>query len=268
VERFMAAAFDATEEAADGLALAKLLAPLTGDTLEVVRVFVESAGLDPESQRELSQGVRKTREAVDRALPGVHPDLATVVDHSTAHALTSVTKQPDVAVLVLGSTHRGRVGRLVLGMGAEYVLPHASCPVAIAPAGFRDAPALDPPVVGVAYDGSASARAAAGVGARLAVAGGMRLRVIRVVRRRDARAAEELEAVRRDLIDHHPGLEVDAVVDHGNPVSKLAAETARNVGLMLAGGHPHRAMRRVMLGTVATGLVRTARSPLIIVPAR
>lgn len=240
MSRVIAAAYHGTDEAEDGLALARALAAITDDDLELVRIELEP---------------------VDRGSPGV----TTVVDRSVAHALRALSGRRDVGTVVLGSTHHGPLGRLLLGMGAEYVVPHAGCPVAIAPPGHRDAAAgFDPPVVGVAYDGTRAARSALAYGAALARAGGLTLRIVTVAGRR-VPGPGSLEAVRAATETANPGLTVELTLLRGRAARALVDASA-DVGLLVAGAHDHRAVRRVLLGTVATALVRGARCPLVVVP--
>jgi nucleotide-binding universal stress UspA family protein len=274
--RAVAAAYDLTDEAADGLALGRLLAGLTGESLEVFRVLRDGGGDDHDAMRERRLAFRATRQGVVAALGTFDGDLLTLDHRSIDVAMLQVASRQDVGLLVLGSTHRGRLGRLVWGMGAEYVVPHAACPVALAPPGFREQGDLEPSVVGVAYDGTESAQAALDLGASLAAAAAATLRIVSVRAdglrgampgHADPPDAESLEGLRRSTAAAHPTLTVTAQLRHGDPVSVLVQETAE-VGLMVAGAHRHRAVRRIFLGTVATALVRRAQAPVIIVPSR
>ncbi len=60
----------------------------------------------------------------------------------------------DAALIVLGSTHTGRLGRVRPGSTGERLLLGAPCAVAVAPHGYRTR--LDPALtrIGAAYDGS------------------------------------------------------------------------------------------------------------------
>ncbi len=65
------------------------------------------------------------------------------------------------------------------------------------------------------------------------------------------------------------GLEVTPLLVAGATVDKILEEAEKlGAGLVVVGSHGHGALRRVLLGSVSEGLVRHARTPLLIVPVR
>jgi nucleotide-binding universal stress UspA family protein len=255
--RTVISAFDATEEAADGLALAHLLARLTDGEVLVVRVlrdFVEQPVQAVDDQRLVRDRVCETR-AIMAALPGADDELMPVLDPSLARGLHEAARSADARLLVLGSTHHSRLGRRLLGGAAEALVLGAPCPVAVAPPGFRNHAVLDPPVVGVAYDGSPPARAALALGTDLAVAGGARLRIITVKPPWYDRPLRH--AQHRDM----PG--ADVIV--GDPARVLAGQSGM-LGLLVIGTRGHGTIRSALLGSVARRVVHETRCPVIVVP--
>lgn len=79
---------------------------------------------------------------------------------ATSLGLLGVVEREDAGTLVVGSPHRGTVGRALLGSVAHHVLHHAPCEVAVAPRGYKDRVRRGISKVGVAYDGTAESRAA------------------------------------------------------------------------------------------------------------
>ena len=69
---------------------------------------------------------------------------------------------------MVGSSHRGKLGRVLPGSVGESLLRGAPCAVAVAPRGYAGAehPAIG--LIGVAYDGSEEAKLALGEAERLA----------------------------------------------------------------------------------------------------
>ena len=255
--RTVISAFDATEEAADGLALAHLLAGLTGGDVLVVRVFrdlVEQPVQDIDEQRLVHDRVAETR-AVMAALPGADDELMPVLDASLARGLQDAARHADAGLLVLGSTHHGRLGRRLLGGSADALVPGSPCPVAVAPPGFRDRAVLDPPVVGVAYDGSPAAQAALTLGTDLATVAGARLRIITV--RPPWYERPLIHATRPDA----PG----ANVIRGDPAHVLL-DQSRTLGLLVVGTRGHGRAMRALLGSVSRRVVHEARCPVIVTP--
>ena len=254
------AGFDGTDEAADGLVLGHQLATLIHCRLEVVRVLIDDDPRSAEGQRFRRELVGETHQAVLRLLGGDDVELvATSGDRSADRALRAISGQPDVGMMVLGSTHHSRLGRVILGETAEYLMPHAECPVAVAPPGYREHHELQPPVIGVGHDGSEAADGALDVAADLAAAGGLALTVIAVGR--DTHLADAAARARTA----HPELEVTTAVYRGaSATSVLLAETEA-LGLLVVARHRHRAPRRFLLGTTATRLARHAHGPVLFV---
>jgi nucleotide-binding universal stress UspA family protein len=75
--------------------------------------------------------------------------------------LVGLAERERAGTLVVGSPHRGAIGRTLLGSVAHHVLHHAPCEVIVAPRGYAGRerqPRIA--MVGVAYDGTAESRTA------------------------------------------------------------------------------------------------------------
>ena len=68
--------------------------------------------------------------------------------------LTDFADEVGAAVLVVGSTGHGLLGRIAPGRTVQRLLPTSRCPVAIAPRGYRHTAGAGILSVAVAYDGS------------------------------------------------------------------------------------------------------------------
>jgi nucleotide-binding universal stress UspA family protein len=103
--------------------------------------FVASDGL---------AAMRPQPELAREPLVATSPDdvnLSTYVrpGMTAAHVLHDVAIEIDAAAIVVGSNHRGRLGR-VLGDAVSTSLPHgAPCPVVVAPPRLRGRPRWVPP---------------------------------------------------------------------------------------------------------------------------
>src|SRR3979411_2174501 len=113
------------EHGEDALALARVLAASEA-VRDVLVVEVSGAG-NPVP----GKGWPAHVQVAVRTLPG---------GRAPADALRAVAAEEDVDLLVLGSTHRGLAGRVLVGTTAGHILRDAALPVAIAPRGFHDAP--------------------------------------------------------------------------------------------------------------------------------
>ena len=89
---------------------------------------------------------------------------------------------------------------------------------------------------------------------------------------RDDRARElrtehrELQAIAEGLRDR--GISAIALLIQGPAVEKILAEGRRlQADAIIIGSHGHGALYRALLGSVSEGVVRTARCPVLVVPA-
>jgi nucleotide-binding universal stress UspA family protein len=248
------AAFNATEEATDGLALADLLVRLTDGELVIARVLrtmIEHPSPGPLAQLEIRRRIMEARRAVVAAVPAdADADIVPLLDTNLARSLHEFAEAQAAAFLVVGSTHRHGLGRRLLGGTAQLVIDGAGCPVAVAPPGYRIVGELTPPVVSVAFDGKPHSRDALALAASLARAARTPLRVVTVGDVPDV-------SLRSVPIEH-----VRLTGDAGRA---LVRETS-NTGLLVLGSHGRGPVRRALLGSVSARVVRGARCPVIVCP--
>jgi nucleotide-binding universal stress UspA family protein len=275
-------AIDPSKRPEDPIALGVRLARLASAPLEVVTVFLR-APFQPED--ELMRRIREDAEAdLREALGGVEGPAAVharvVGAVSPARALQQLSEDPEVGVVVIGSTTRGPVRRTLPGSIADRLLSGAAASVAVAPHGFADAapPALA--TLGVAYDGSAEAQAALTGARRLARRAGARLRVITVHQRlafgnvsasvmplETVNAALEREARQRldEAVAASGDLAVEPVFETGRPVDVLV-EQSGDLDLLMAGSRGYGPLGAVLLGSTTHDVARLACCPILITP--
>ena len=94
-----------------------------------------------------------------------------------ARGLHEVADRAGAELIVVGSTHRHGLGRVVPGTTGERLLHGSACPIAIAPAGWRG-DAIE--TIGAGFDDSPESRAALAAAATLARASGASLRALNV----------------------------------------------------------------------------------------
>jgi nucleotide-binding universal stress UspA family protein len=202
---------------------------------------------------------------------------------SVARGLHYLAEDEGAELVVVGSTHRGALGRVVPGAVGERLLHGAPCAVAVAPVGFaRRAPRLER--LGVAVDGSPESRAALASAVGLAGASGAELRVLTVVEWTnpaggtflgahtgyDDTVAHLRAARRRDhkaaLAEVPADVRVDGrLLDGEDPVRTLCA-AARDLDLLVLGSRGYGPLRHVFLGGVSTGVVDGAPCPVLVTP--
>lgn len=219
-------------------------------------------------------------ESVAAAGEGEISGRDAIADPSSAHALHTLAERTEAALLVVGSTHRGAVGRVVPGSTGER-LPHgSSCPVAIVPAGYAEAGPIRS--IGVGYDGSAESKAALAGAYQLAARCNASLRVIHVF---DAghvgnpalmtmpgwdSMREDHEKTARERLDRGvaalpPGVGTEPVFVHGAPGPELSAQSEQ-VDLLVVGSGGYGPRAAVVLGGVTHTLIRNAACPVVVLP--
>lgn len=278
--------YDGTDRGADALALGARLA----DALDVP-ITVASAVADPNGLLSVTELERMSDEhageSLRRAAELLAPrdvETAIVSGFSAGHALNDFAEDEHPSALVIGSSHRGRVGQVLLGSVGESLLSGAPCPVAVAPHGYAARPPRDVRRIGVALDGSSQSTAALLQADRLAEGLGAELALIAVAPRpapdiggamvgvlaREHAEPDEAEQRMEALLDRAqnavgPGRQVRRRLLHGHPASTLARECQR-LDLLVVGSRHYGPLRRALLGGVSRELSRTAPSPLLVVP--
>lgn len=210
---------------------------------------------------------------------------------SPAYGLHDLAEELDADLVVLGSTRRGAAGRVVLGTVAERLLHGAPCAVAVTPAGYT-APDGGFEGIGVAFDGSAEAEIALAHAHALAGACGSALHVFLAIEpvpvvlerwvplpgleeqvrieRVDATARQD-RAARRAIDDAVAALGGDVsvrthVLETDDVAHELLAAASGEVDLLVCGSRGYGPVRRTLLGSVSTALIRAATMPVLVVP--
>jgi nucleotide-binding universal stress UspA family protein len=196
-------------------------------------------------------------------------------------ALHTVADKRDVAAVVLGSSHRGPVGRVAAGRVAQRLLSDAPCPIVVAPAGFAARQPLGLAPIGVAFDGSPAASSALRTAARLARANRDPLVVISVHQRfafgYQAVAADRAfvsvnQQLRSDLADRlntavaelGMGDQATASLLEGDPAAVLADES-ETLGLLVVGSRRYGPVAAALFGGTACSLLRRSACPVMVV---
>ena len=205
---------------------------------------------------------------------------------SAARALHETSEAEDAGLLVVGSTRRGPVGRVIPGSTAERLMHGAPCPIGIVPPGWEAGAGLN--TIGVAYVDTDEGREALRGAHAVARRAGASLRVLTAVKaglamygETQARTAgqpgkdfEEVEgelrvraenALRRatEALDGDVAVEVDAFVE--DPADVLV-RVSENLDLLICGSRGYGPLRAVLLGGVSRRLTAEARCPVIVLP--
>jgi nucleotide-binding universal stress UspA family protein len=284
-DRTLIIGYDGSERADDALAFGALLADaLDATPLAAMAVAYSDYLLSPDTLERAAQ--ERSRPLFARAADRVAPlqlETCALVDDSPGHALHQLAEREQAISIVIGSAHRGQLGRILLGSVGEALLSGTPCAIAVAPAGYASRSRRDLKRLGVAVDGSAESDAALAVAGSLAQRLGARLDVITVEppTAPDIGGAilsilsrEELEQSRHDrmkaILDRAAseapaGLAVQPRLLHGEPATELA-RLAKELDLLIVGSRRYGPVRRALLGSVSTKLMRSLTAPVLVIP--
>jgi nucleotide-binding universal stress UspA family protein len=230
-------------------------------------------------EREIAES---TFEQIREHLPSV-PErrMQPVAGESPAAGLHVLAEAEGATLIVVGSSHRSAIGRILVGGTGERLLSGPSAPVAVAPAGYTAA-GRGFRRVGCGFDGSRESHRALAWAAELARTTSARLRVLsgyeptlpvslavggglptasinEVLRRQcDEQLAQATSALDADI-------DATGTLLDGDARQLLAAESA-GLDLLVVGSRYYGPQRAVLLGSVSSTLVRSAQSPLVVVP--
>lgn len=266
------------------LALARDLARFTGAPLALVHVYPyepPSAFPTPAYTSELRQRARAGLEEPAARLRGeLEVTVHTEGSSSPVRGLHDAAAALEGAMLVVGSSHRGRLGRVMPGGVGERLLHAAPCAVAIAPRGYTGA-ADGIRRIGVGFVDTPEGRDALDAAATMATLGHGRLSTYTVfepprmgpgaatpgwVPPGDYDATTWMVNAEDELRGQiPPGVEADVKVMEGD-AAELLAVASEDLDVLLCGSRGYGPLRTVLLGSVSARLAHTATCPLLVLP--
>ncbi|HEX6117047.1 MAG TPA: universal stress protein [Solirubrobacterales bacterium] len=272
--------FDGSDEARDALALGERLARLegTGLTVAAVGLFEPQVSTAVE-RRAATANLRELFAEVREELGPARPFESRIVEGlPAARGLISVASEEEADLIVVGSTHRGRIGRVFPGSVGTQLLHGASCPVAVAPRGFRDAERSVRGVIGVAYDASPESELALAEACRLARVLEVSVRLITVLpeaglaavdpaarAERSGRRERTQERLDRALESVAGVIDAETQVIEGDPGPALV-DDCEELDLIVLGSRGRGPLQRTLLGTVSARVCSSSECPVVIVP--
>jgi nucleotide-binding universal stress UspA family protein len=277
------AAYDPFLEDRAPVELALLFGELTGTP--VLAGSVHSAALI-DGWMEPLQPDPEILAAGNRALELLRSDTGvqsrSMVEVSVPRALHDLARKQGSGLIVVGSTKRGRVGRVLPGSTAERVLHGAECAVALAPNGYRRRPIQ---TVAVGFVDTPEGHAALAAAHALALRAEARLRVISALHPsgeldaalangtppekahllRGHHRAEHQDALDRATAALPPGVEIEAEL-HVEDAADVLRRVSEHVDVLVCGSRGYGPIRSILLGGVSRRLVEGAHCPVLVLP--
>lgn len=267
---------DDEEGGRDAIALAKMLAA-SGSELTLAQVYQGdtkvSRAARPDYEAWQHERIRELLEN-RRAETGVEAEVRWHGSPSVGRGLHELAELTGADLLVIGSSRRSLLGRVLIGDDTRAALNGAPCAVAIAPAGYTREPAVMREV-GVGYDGSPESDRALELARMVAAEHDSKLSAFEAVSTPaylylgylGTAAAVEVDSITREVdrarerIAALGGVEPHSA--YGDPVEELTLYSA-SLDLLVVGSRGYGPLGRLVYGGVAQRLARTARCPLLV----
>jgi nucleotide-binding universal stress UspA family protein len=277
------AAYDPFHEDRAPVALALAAGELTG--APVLAVAVAPAVLT-QGWADAQPLTEEIDAITERALSALHADLGVetrmVSDVSVPRALHVLAEELGPRLLVVGSTTRAHLGRVLPGSTAERLIAGASCPVALAPRGYERRPIQ---TVAVGFAETPEGHAALEAGHALARRAGATLRVIAAVHPAgalDTAFAQGTPPLRGIALEGHARSEhqaalagaVDALPDgvtiehelHVDDPADVLVRVSAHVDVLVCGSRGYGPARALLLGGVTRRVLSAAHCPVLVLP--
>jgi nucleotide-binding universal stress UspA family protein len=277
------AALDPDREDIAPAALGMVLARLTGEPLLLAAAYYADPRVDtlyPDYGRMV---VRGAEEALGRAAAQIRAATDTSVttialpsSGSPARVLHELAERESAGALVIGSSSRGQVGRVLPGAVTDRLLHGAPCPVAVAPAGFSLDDAHPPRSIGVAFIDRPDGHMALTTARSLAGQAHAAMRVLTVAEPLDLvlASAPEIHEAARQASQQTAEAALARVIDGGSGDGQIlsgdaahaVATASEELDLLVCGARGHGPIRTLLLGGTSHALVRKAACPVLVVP--
>ena len=258
---------DGSEGARDAVALARLLAPDDGGFLLVDVVPRRALGRRLGDHRPADFSAARHALSAGRAeKPAI--ETRTVRADRPEEVLADIGADERRDLIVVGSPHRGLLGRALLGSVAKALIHRSTIPVAVAPRGFS-AHGLERLVVG--FDGSPEAKCALEWAEPIGAAREATIDVFTVATppvsipgalgHRPAGLADPFDAIEAAVDQGGEEIDLHAHLSVGHAAPNLTA-----ADLLIVGTQVHGAIEDALIGSVADELVTSPRCPVVTVP--
>jgi nucleotide-binding universal stress UspA family protein len=271
--------YDGSDGGRDALELTRVLAEATDASVLVVTVLPYGPLPIPYEILEEEEAERAAPlfdEARER-LGELEIETRAFGGGSPAGVINDLAEREKVDTIVVGSPHRGPVGRTLIGSVADGLLHGAPCEVAAAPRGFAAEEHGPFRTIAVAYDDTEEAKAA--LARAEAVARACRATIVvytvsapptvvpGATGYTPAIAPEAGPIVTRAVKGVDERLAATGRALAGTPAPTIAAACEEaGADLLVAGSRGYGPVMRVLVGSVSTQLLRKSPCPVLVVP--
>lgn len=271
--------YDGSDGGRDALELTRVLGEATGADVLVVAVLPYGPLPIPYEilEEEEAERARPLFEEARERLGGLEVETRAFGGGSPAGVINDLAEKEKPDTIVVGSPHRGTLGRVVIGSVADGLLHGAPCEVMVAPSGYASEEHGPFRTIAVAYDDTPESKAALKRAEALALACRGTIVVYTV---------SAPPAVVPGAAGYTPAIPPEAgsiVTQTVKAVDERLAATGRALSgvpgsaiveacedieadLLVAGSRGYGPVMRVLLGSVSTQLAHKAPCPVLVVP--
>jgi nucleotide-binding universal stress UspA family protein len=271
-------ALDNREGGWDALELARVIG--SGERVSALLITVLHPGattmdyeIPPEEEADETKSLF---EDAREKLPGIEVETQAYLGGSPAGILTRIAEREDFDAIVIGSPHRGVLGRVMIGSVASSLLNGAPADVAVAPRGYAASEHEAPRTIAVGYDGAPESRVALRHAEAIAHRSNAKLEILTVVRppivapvmvpgiSAPASPAEPEKMLGEALesVDSILPAECDRL--DGDPALALVEACEEGVDLLVVGSRGYGPITRVLLGSVSRQVAQKASCPVLV----
>lgn len=275
--------YNGSERSEDAVELGRVVCdvadaqPVVVEVISIYHPLIEALGADEALK------ARKTdiEDLLGARLGDVAPEVHVIIGEDGARALRSIARDIDASAVVIGSCHRGSLGRIAMGSVGTALVHGAPCAIAVAPEGFAQDPS--PSLrVGAAFSGSAESWVALKTAIGIADRCRGRLTIIAAADYPTGMLAAPWSAVGSEVAleasktQTERGLrEASALVPQSVPVethlrvgspAKHLLDESSSLDLLVLGSRAHGALGRTFLGSVSNQVLHSAGCAVMILP--
>lgn len=271
--------YDGSEGGRDALELTRVLGEATGAGVLVVTVIpygplpIPYAVLDEEEAERAQPLFQEAR----RRLGDLEVDSRAFGGGSPAGVINDLAEREKIDTIVVGSPHRGTLGRVVIGSVADGLMHGAPCEVVVAPSGYAGEEQTPFRTIAVAYDDTPESKAALERAEAIALACRATIVIFTVsappavvpgaTGYTPAIPPEAGAIVTRAVKAVDEGLAATGRALSGVPGPAIVAACEEfGADLLVAGSRGYGPVMRVLLGSVSTQLAHRAPCPVLVVP--
>src|ERR671935_393501 len=262
---------DGREGGRDAVALARLLVAVGG---KLTLAYVVARDAHPYRGASAAYDLPEAERAealleMVREETAVEAHLRWHGSSSVGRGLHELCELIGADLLVVGSSRRGLLGRVLIGDDTSSALNGAPCAIAIAPSNYSQQPGMTREI-GVGYDGSPESEHALSVARTLAVAWAAKLSALEAVSLPSyafvgpGAADNAPQCLVEDALERIAGLgDVEPHAAYGQPAEELALYSA-SLDLLIVGARGYGPVGRLIHGSTSQQLAHSARCPLLV----